>query len=88
MNFTFQLLLLVATTVAALPCKKMIWKDSTGVTNDVMETGLYTVKTTRRTGSAEVQDLISRLDGATNIQYKHNSFTAVLQPKDLKKVCI
>ena len=93
MNFSVQLLLLVATTAvytAAMTCNKMIWdessNDNTRTTNDIMEMGQYVVRTTRRTDSAELQDLISTLDGASDIQYKHNSFTAVLQPKDLKKV--
>ena len=51
-----------------------------------MEMGQYRVKTSQRTDSEPVKDLISKLHGATNIQYKHKSFTAVLQPKDLKKV--
>ena len=94
MNFSVQLLLLVATTAvytAAMTCNKMIWDDSSNdnkrATNDIMEMGQYVVRTIRRTDSAELQDLISTLDGASDIQYKHNSFTAVLQPKDLKKVC-
>ena len=96
MNFSFQILLLVATMAvytAAMTCNKMIWDESSNENmrsrgaDDIMEMGQYTVRTTRRTDSAELQDLISTLDGASDIQYKRNSFTAVLQPKDLKKVC-
>ena len=95
MNFSVHILLLIVTTTAvytaAMTCDKMIWEESsnenTRTTNDViMEMGRYMVRTTRRTDSDEVQDLISTLDGASDIQYKHNSFTAILQPKDLKKV--
>ena len=95
MNFSLHIvLLLVVTTTAvytaAMTCDKMIWEKSsnenTRAANDIMEMGQYTVSTTRRTDSAEVQDLISTLDGASDIQYKQNSFTAILQPKDLKKV--
>ena len=95
MNFSLHILLLVVTTTAvytaAMTCDKMIWEESstenTRTTNDIiLEMGRYTVRTTRRTNSAEVQDLISTLDGASNIQYKLNSFTAILRPKDLKKV--
>ena len=95
MNFSVQLLLLVATTAvytAAMTCNKMIWDESSNdntkssTANDIMEMGQYVIRTIRRTDSAELQDLISTLDGASDIQYKHNSFTAVLQPKDLKKV--
>ena len=94
MNFSLHILLLVVTTTAvytaAITCDKMIWEKSsnenTRTANDIMEMGQYTVRTTRRTDSAEVQDLISTLDGASDIQYRHNSFTAILQPKDLKKV--
>ena len=90
MKFTLQLLLLIGTTAvltAAMTCKNIIWDTSsngnTGATTDILETGQYMVKTTMRTDSAEVQDLISR---ASDIQYKQHSFTAILQPKDLKKV--
>ena len=92
-EMNFSLLLVVTTTAvytAAMTCDKMIWEKSsnenTRAANDIMEMGKYTVMTTRRTDSAEVQDLISTLDGASDIQYEHNSFTAILQPKDLKKV--
>ena len=95
MNFSVHILLLIVTTTAvytaAMTCDKMIWEESSNekmrTTNDIiMEMGRYTVRTTRRTDSAEVQDLISTLDGASDIQYKLNSFTATLRPKDLKKV--
>ena len=94
MNFSLHILLLVVTTTAvytaAMTCDKMIWEESsnenTRTANDIMEMGQYTVRTTRRTDSAEIQYLVSTLDGASDIQYRHNSFTAILQPKDLKKV--
>ena len=93
MKFVLQLLLLMGTTAvltAAMTCKNVIWHTSsngnTGATADIMETGQYKVKTTMRTNSAEVQDLISKLNGASDIQYKRHSFTAILRPKDLKKV--
>lgn len=94
MNFSLTLLLLVSTTAvftAAINCRKMI-RDQEGsietmkATNDIMEKGQYMVRTIWRTDSAELQELISTLDGASDIHYKQNSFTAVLQPKDLKKV--
>ena len=94
MNCNFQLLILLVTLAvftAAMPCNKMILEKSSnenmGATNDVMEMGQYIVRTTRRTDLAEIRELISTLDGASDVQYKRNSFTAVLQPKDLKKVC-
>ena len=95
MNLSLHILLLIVTTTAvytaAMTCDKMIWEKSSNenvrTTNDIiLEMGRYTVRTTRRTNSAEVQDLISTLDGASDIQYKLNSFTAILRPKDLKKV--
>ena len=93
MKFALQLLLLIGTTAvltAAATCKNVIWHTSsngnTGATADIMETGQYKVKTTMKTDSAEVQDLISKLNGASDIQYKQHSFTAILRPKDLKKV--
>ena len=93
MNFSLQLFLLLVTSAvftAAMPCNKMILEKSSNknmaATNDVMEMGQHIVRTTRRTDSVEIQELISTLDGASDVQYKYNSFTAVLQPKDLKKV--
>ena len=79
---------------ASMACDKMILNVednsatvSSGVANNVvMEMGRYMVRTTQRTDSAPVKDLVSKLRGASNIQYRHKSFTAVLQPKDLKKV--
>ena len=95
MNSSLQLLiLLVASAVftAAMPCNKMILEkgsnENMAATNDVMEMGQYIVRTTRRTESAEIQELISTLDGSSDVQYMYNSFTAVLQPKDLKQVRI
>ena len=84
---SLQVLLLVATatvyTGAIMVCKK-----STGTINDIMEMGRYMVKTTHRTDSTKLQDLISllTLHEASDIQYKRKSFIAVLQPRDLKKV--
>ena len=93
MKFALQLLLLISTTAvltAAMMCKNVILNTSsngnTGATADIMETGQYKVKTTVRTDLAEVQDLISKLNGASDIHYKKHSFTAILRPKDLKKV--
>ena len=91
---SIQLLILLLTSAvftAAMPCNKMILENSSNenmaATNDVMEMGQYIVRTTRRTDSAEIREMISTLDGASDVQYKRNSFTAVLEPKDLKKVC-
>ena len=93
MKLALQLLLLISITAAltaAMTCKSMIVdtcsNGNMGATNDIFETGQYQVKTTMRTDSAEVKDLISKLNGASDIQYKRHSFTAILQPKDLKKV--
>ena len=93
MKFALKLLLLIGTTAvltASSTCKNIISDTSsngnTGATTDILETGQYMVRTTMRTDSAEVQDLISKLNGASDIQYKKHSFTAILQPKDLKKV--
>ena len=93
MKFALQLLLIISTTAvltAAMTCKNMIVDMSSngnmGATSDILETGQYLVRTTIKTDSAEVKDLISKLNGASDIQYKQHSFTAILQPKDLKKV--
>ena len=93
MKFALQLLLLISTTAvftAAMTCKNIIVDTSsngnTGATNDILETGQYLIRTILRTGSAKVKDLISKLNGASDIQYTQHSFTAILRPKDLKKV--
>ena len=91
-----QILVLAVTAVvftASMTCDKMILSDSQSAVNnraanDVFETGRYKVKTTRRTASDPVQDLMSRLRGASEIQLRGRSFTAVLQSRDLKKVVI
>ena len=57
-----------------------------GASNEIMEMGRYEVRTFARTNSAEVQNLIAELNGARDIQYTVAWFTAILQPKDLKKV--
>ena len=89
--------LLLLTTVTKISNGRSICKSKTalaesgGLTYDVMEMGRYMVRTIMRTDSVEVQLLITSLalDEATgDIQYKSKSFIAVLQPKDLKKVCI
>ena len=58
-----------------------------GATNYVFEMGRYQVRTTRKIASDPVRDLMSTLRGASEIvQLRGRSFTAVLQPRDLKKV--
>ena len=68
----------------------MLWDkrsdENNNAVDDIMEMGRYTIVTTRRTDSSVIQRLISALDGLNNIQYEHNSFTAILLPKVLKKV--
>lgn len=89
-----QLLLVIAANAvvftAAMTCDKMIWNKhqtrGTGVTDVVMEMGQYKIRTTKKTRSTKIQDLIKTLDGASNFQNRSKSFTAVLQPSDLKKV--
>ena len=95
MMFKYQLqkILLVATTMvmitAAMKCDKLILTSDTVGDNGaktILETGRYTVTTTLYTRSNKIQSLIERLNGASNIQYSDESFTATLVPKDLKKV--
>jgi len=91
-------ILLVAVTMvmisSAMKCDKLIPNSSSVgnngamLTQTVLETGRYVVTTTRNVRSNKVQSLIERLNGASNIQYSDQSFTATLVPKDLKKVCI
>ncbi|XP_065908043.1 extracellular serine proteinase-like isoform X2 [Dysidea avara] len=96
MMFKYQLqkILLVATTMvmitAAMKCDKLILTSDTVGDNGaktILETGRYTVTTTLYTRSNKIQSLIERLNGASNIQYSDESFTATLVPKDLKKLC-
>lgn len=90
-----QVALLIAISTkflaSAMICSKLIESNSTGNTStgaskEIMEMGRYEVRTTARTNSAEVRSLIAELDGANDIQYNVAWFTAILQPKDLKKV--
>ncbi|XP_065908158.1 extracellular serine proteinase-like [Dysidea avara] len=99
MMFKYQLqkiLLVVATMVmitSAMKCDKLILTSDTvgnnGATSTqtILETGRYMVTTTLYTRSNKIQSLIKRLNGASNIQYADESFTATLVPKDLKKLC-
>ena len=89
-----QKILLVAVTAAmvtsVMTCDKLI-DDSNSVGNTytgvkIMDTGVYMVNTTHNTKSQQVQYLIEILDGARDIEYMEESFTAILEPKDLKKV--
>ena len=97
MNFSsrlllqFLLLLLTAAIfTSAEICKKLILSNGStgnvGASMDIMETGRYTVRTSQRTDSQVVQDLVDELDGARDISYQLMRFTAILEPKDLKKV--
>ena len=97
MNYPMlQALVLVMTTVvftASLKCDKLIMIAEDGsrtrVTNDVvLEMGRYRVRTTQKTSSDPVKDLVSRLRGASDIKYRGKTLTAVLQPRDLKKVTV
>ena len=92
LRYHLQKILLVAVTTAmvasAMTCDKLI-DESGSVGNTgakIMDTGRYMVNTTVNTKSQQVQSLIEILDGARHIQYTERSFTATLEPKDLKKV--
>ena len=92
-SLLLQALVLVMTAVAftaSLKCDKMILSSKENLaTNDaVLEMGRYMVRTTQRTHSDLVKDLVSRLRGASEIKYRGKTFTAVLQPRDLKKVTV
>lgn len=97
MDISYRLLQILVLTVtamvftASMSCDKMILTKSATAnnraTNDVFEMGRYQVRTTRRIASNPVKDLMSTLRGASEIvQLRGRSFTAVLQPRDLKKV--
>jgi len=80
----------VVTITSAMKCDKMVL--SSGKLGDdgaktILETGQYMITTTLYTRSNKIQSLIERLNGASNIQYLDRSFSAMLVPKDLKKVC-
>ena len=89
---TFLLVMISTKFLAsAMVCDKLIntgAAGNAGISNEILETGRYEVRTTARTNSTEVQSLIDELDGASDIQYSIAWFTAILQPKDLKKVSI
>ena len=85
-------LIMVATTnhfTVAMICKKLIPIDLGNIVAPAkisMERARYEVETYARVNSTKVENLIAGLDGANDTQYNVTTFTAVLQPKDLKKV--
>jgi len=92
---SLQILLVAVTMVmitSAIECDKLILtsgsvgNNGATSTQTILETGRYVVTTTGNIRSNKVQSFIERLNGARNIQYSDNSFTATLLPKDLKKV--
>lgn len=94
-NLLLQGLLVIMTAVAftaSMTCNKMIAKNSQTTdevfkdNNDIMEMGRYLVKTKRKTSSNSVRNFMAKLNGASEIELNNKSFTAVLQPSDLKKV--
>lgn len=99
MNFIsglLQILFFVTVTTkcftSAMICNKLLIDSgatgNTGVSKEIMENGRYEIRLSTSRNSSEVQSLIAKLDGARDIQYKSKRFTAILQPKDLKKVAI
>ena len=93
-----QIVFLVMVTTkcftVALTCDKLIIRShvfgNIGLKahKEVMEAGRYEVRTIGRATSAEVRSLIAGLTGASDVRYTvaWPWFTAILQPKDLKKV--
>ena len=74
-SLLLQALVLVMTAVAftaSLKCDKMILsaKENPGANDAVLEMGRYMVRTTQRTHSDPVKDLISRLRGTSDIKYR------------------
>jgi len=94
MNIRYHLqkiFLIAVTTImvtSGMTCEKLVDdNDLVGNTGAViMDTGRYMINTTGNTRSQQVQELVEKLYGARDIQYMEESFTAVLEPKDLKKV--
>lgn len=88
----FLLLLTAAILTSATSCRKLIEGDgptgNVGASRDIMETGRYTIRTSLKTDSPSVQALVHELDGARDIDYHLMWFSAVLEPRDLKKVAI
>ena len=80
-------LLIGVVFTSAMKCNKMILDKTTigeaGISNDIMEMGRYFVRTT---DSKQAGKLIPTLNGASEIKTRGKTFTAILQPSDLKKV--
>ena len=89
-----QKILLAAVTMvmitSVMKCHELITTGGSvgnnGAIHTILETGWYVVTKSLNTRSIEVKFLIENLNGASNIQYSDESFTATLVPKDLKKV--
>lgn len=86
--FIYSLVCCILTcSVVALKCDKLHTIDDNPTTKDrVFNEGVYHVKTKLKPGSAEIQELITSLKGISNVHFSKRSFTAILQPKHIKKV--
>ena len=74
-------------SVVALKCDKLHSIDDNPTTEDqVFNEGIYRVKTKLKSDSAKIQELITSLKGISNVNFSKRSFTAILQPKHIKKV--
>ena len=87
MPFILSLVCTLVYSVVAMKCDKLRTIDDDAVTeNYVFNEGVYRVKTTLQSNSAEIQELVASLKYIGNAIFSRRSFTATLQPKHIKKV--
>ena len=87
--FIHGLVCVLIGSVVALQCDKLsTTNDNTATGDRVFNEGVYHVRTTLKTSSAEVQELVTSLKGISDVIFNRRSFTATLKPKHIKKVSV
>ena len=87
MVFIYSMVCILICSAVALKCDKLQTNGDNTTTEDlVFNEGIYHIKTTLRSKSEELQELVVSLQGISNVKITKRSFTATLQPKHIKKV--
>jgi len=83
-SIIYSILSIIACTVTALKCTKLVTIDGAPAMDELILTeGLYVVNTTLPTNSTE---LVALLEERNGVEFDKESFTDILQPKDIKIV--
>ena len=86
--FVLSLFYTVTCSVGTQMCTKLVSIDGSSASNDqVFSKGVYHVKTTLPSNSAEIQELVTTLlKNISTVEFKRKGFTGTLQPKHIKQV--